>query len=391
MKDFTYTTAIDKIRKMTARIKIIPGGSSAGKTYGIIPILIDICTRSRTSVSIVSESFPHLRKGALRDFLNIMKTTNRYIDSHWNRTHSIYTFTNDSYIEFFPADSADKLRGARRNVLYINECNNITQDAYTQLAMRTDADIYLDYNPSNRFWIEDVKKSPDSEELVLTYKDNEALEQTIVDFLESKRELAKTSDYWQNWWNVYGLGLQGKLEGVIFQNWKEIDRVPTEASLIAYGMDFGYTNDPTTLIGVYKVDNQLVLDEVLYQTGLTNNDIARVLKQEGIQREEIFADSAEPKSIREIKNYGFRIMPTKKGRDSIMYGIGLLQEKDILVTKRSNHIKEELNNYMWKKDRDGETMNVPIDTFNHCIDAVRYAAMMKMDNRNRNTTPFRVI
>jgi len=390
MADFIYTTAIDKIRRMKSRIKIIPGGSSAGKTYGIIPILIDICSRGKTSVSIVSESMPHLRKGAMRDMLNILKSSKRYIDSNWNRTNSIYTFFNGSYIEFFPADSPDKLRGARRDVLYVNECNNISQEAYTQLVMRTSKDIYLDYNPSNRFWIDEVKDSPDSEVLILTYKDNEALEQSVIDFLESKRELAKTSSYWENWCKVYLDGEEGRLEGVIFQNWREIDRVPDEASLISYGMDFGYSNDPTTLVGVYKVDDKIVLDEVLYRTGLTNNDIVKILKQEGIIKEEIIADSAEPKSIKEIKNYGFRIYATKKGRDSILYGIGLIQEKDLLVTRRSNNLKNELNNYMWKKDRDGNTMNVPIDAYNHLIDAIRYVFMMKLDNRNITATPFRI-
>jgi len=380
---FIYTTALDKIRKMTKRIKVIPGGSSAGKTYGILPILADKCMREKNlSVSVVSESMPHLRRGAARDFIKIMKSTNRYVDEHWNKTNSIYTFSNGSYIEFFSVEDDSKLRGARRNILYVNECNNIKHEAYTQLAMRTDRDIYLDYNPSNKFWIDEVLKSDDSEKLILTYLDNEALPESVINFLESKRDLAQTSEYWENWWNVYGLGLQGSLEGVIFNNWKEIDRVPLEATLIAYGMDFGYTNDPTTLIGVYKYNDSLVLDEVIYQTGLTNNDISRRLKQEGLTRsEEIYADSAEPKSIREIKNYGFRVLPTTKGKDSIVYGIQLLQEKDLLVTRRSLHIKEELERYMWRTDRDGNTLNIPIDNYNHTLDAIRYVAMVKLGNK----------
>jgi phage terminase large subunit len=194
---FVYTTGLDKIRNMSKRIKVIPGGSSAGKTYAILAVLIDKCaTTPNLSVSVVSESFPHLRKGSMRDFLNVMKNTGRYIDSHWNRTNSIYNFHNGSYIEFFGADSGDKLRGARRNVLYINECNNVNKEVYIQLAMRTDKDIFLDYNPSNKFWIDDVLESDEAEKLILTYKDNEALSDNVVKFLEEKRILALTSEYW---------------------------------------------------------------------------------------------------------------------------------------------------------------------------------------------------
>jgi len=346
--EFIYTTALEKIRSMTKRIKVIPGGSSAGKTFSIIPIIIDMCCKeSNLSASIVSESFPHLRKGAMRDFLNIMKSTNRYIDTHWNRTNSIYTFSNGSYIEFFSADSADKLRGARRNVLYVNECNNITRDAYTQLAMRSDGDIFLDYNPSHSFWVNDILKEAETEKLVLTYKDNEALSQNVIDFLESKRVLAKTSEYWENWCRVYLDGEEGRLEGTIFNDWEVLDIIPDEASVIGYGLDFGYTNDPTTLICAYKYNDTIIFDEVIYETGLTNQNISNRMK--GI-RDEIFADSAEPKSIREIKNYGFRIQPTTKGKDSINYGIQLIQERKVFVTKRSYHLIEELERYMWKSN-----------------------------------------
>jgi len=379
---FIYTTALDKIRKMTKRIKVIPGGSSAGKTYSILPILADMAIRTpNLSISVVSESMPHLRRGALRDFQNIMKATNRWVDSHFNKTNSVYTFSNGSYMEFFSVEDSAKLRGARRNILYVNECNNISGEAYTQLAMRTDQDIYLDYNPSNRFWIEDVLKSDEAEKLILTYKDNEALSQSVIDFLEEKRVLAQTSEYWKNWCRVYLDGQQGKLEGVVFDNWRTIDSIPVEAELIAYGGDFGYSNDPTTIIGVYKYNDSLVLDEVLYQTGLTNNDIARILKQEDI-REEIYFDNSEPKSIRELKNYGLRALPTVKGRDSILYGIQLLQEKELLVTRRSAHIIEELERYMWKKDREGNTLNIPIDAFNHTIDAIRYVVQVKLRKRS---------
>jgi phage terminase large subunit len=380
-KGFQYTTALDKIRRMTKRIKVIPGGTSASKTFSIIPILIDKCAREKISVSIVSESMPHLRKGAMRDFLNIMKMTNRYVDSHWNRSNSIYYFANGSYIEFFSADSADKLRGSRRDILFVNECNNISEESYIQLAMRTSKDIYLDYNPSHKFWIDNVLKSDESEKLTLTYKDNEALAPTIIKFLEDKRRLALTSDYWKNWCKVYLDGQEGRLEGVVFDDWKTIDYIPENAELLGYGMDFGFTNDPTTLIGVYRIDDKIILDEVIYQTGLTNNQIANIIKQEQITKE-IYADSAEPKSIQEIRNYGIKIFPAKKGKDSILFGIQLMQEHNLYVTKRSVNIKKEFERYSWKKDRDGNVTNTPIDNFNHTIDAIRYLFASKLANHN---------
>lgn len=390
-KQFIYTQAIDKIRRMKARIKVIPGGSSAGKTFAILPILADMCIKtSNLSVSVVSENHPHLRRGAIRDFINIMKMTNRFRANYWNKTNSMYTFPNGSFIEFFGADEPDKLRGARRNVLYVNECNNITEDSYTQLAMRTDGDIFLDYNPSNRFWIEDVIAGPESEVLVLTYKDNEALPQSVIDFLEGKLILAQTSDYWANWCKVYLSGQTGSLEGVVFSNWKEIDNIPEEAVLIGYGMDFGFTNDPSTCIAVYRYNGQLVLDEIFYKKGLGNSEISSILKQENVIGE-IYADSAEPKSIDEIKKYGHRVYPTKKGPDSILAGINLLQEQQMLVTKRSHNLKKELTNYSWKKDKNGNTMNVPIDIWNHCIDSIRYLALVKLGKERKTDFGFSMI
>lgn len=390
-KKFIYTTAIDKIRKMKARIRVIPGGSSAGKTFAILPILADMCIKTPDlSVSVVSENHPHLRRGAIRDFINIMKMTNRFNPANWNKTNSIYTFSNGSFIEFFGADEPDKLRGARRNVLYVNECNNITEDSYIQLAMRTDGEIFLDYNPSNRFWIEDVIAGPESEVLVLTYKDNQALPSSVVEFLEGKLILAETSDYWANWCKVYLSGQTGSLEGVVFSNWKEIDSLPAEAVLIGYGMDFGFTNDPSTCVAVYRYNGQLILDEIFYKKGLSNSDISSILKQENVTGE-IYADSAEPKSIDEIKKYGHRVYPTKKGPDSILAGINLLQEQPMLVTKRSHNLKKELTNYSWKKDKEGNTLNIPVDIWNHAIDAVRYLALVKLGKVRKSSFDISVI
>ena len=315
---------------------------------------------------------PHLRKGAMRDFLNIMKMTNRYVDSHWNRTNSIYTFGNGSFIEFFPADSADKLRGSRRNILFVNECNNISNEAFNQLSMRSDKDIYLDYNPSNKFWVDEVLKSDEAERIILTYKDNEALSPTIINFLESKRELALTSEYWENWCKVYLDGLQGMLEGVIFQNWTTIPNVPIEAKLIGIGLDWGFSNDPSAATAVYRYDGKLILDEILYDTGLFNKDISdsitEYLRTNNISdRISIYADSAEPKSIAELRKFGHMIFAAKKGKDSINYGIETLQQYDIQITKSSFNVIDEFSRYSWKVDKNGMTLSIPEDTNNHCF------------------------
>ena len=374
---FIYTTAIKKIRKMKARIKIVPGGTSAGKTYAIIPILIDKAIKQPgISISVVSESVPHLKRGAIKDFIDIMRTTGRYKDTSWNITDKIYRFQNGSYIEFFSVDSPGKLRGARRNVLYVNECNNITEEAYTQLSMRTDMDIYLDYNPSHKFWIDDVKKSNESETLILTYKDNEGLAQTIVDFLEGKRELAKTSKYWANYCTVYLDGQEGELDGTVFNNYTIIDKLPEGVRLIGCGLDFGYTNDPTSLVAIYKWNDKYILSELLYETGMLNSTIANYIKNNvDINRYPIIADSAEPKSIAEIRSRGINIKGVKKGKGSIDYGIGLMQEHELVILSSATNIINEFKKYTWAKDRDGNATNKPIDNYNHSIDAIRYLFM----------------
>jgi phage terminase large subunit len=388
-----HTTAIDKIRNIKARKKIIQGGSSSGKTYSILTILIDYAIRNQNkSITVVSESMPHIRRGALRDFLNIMKSTGRFIEGHYNRTNLIYTFGSGSYIEFFSVDSPDKLKGARRDVLYVNECNSITYEAFDQLLIRTRGDVYLDYNPDRLFWaITDTAKEPDAELIILKYTDNEALDQSIIDQFMIKIDKAKTSDYWANWCKVYIDGEVGSLEGVVFDNWRLIDRIPLDASLIGIGLDFGFTNDPTSAVAVWKIDNEYILDELIYQTGLFNSNIASLLKQNDIDRSvEIWADSSDPRSIKELKNFGFRINGVKKGPDSIMYGIGLMQDLNLRVTSRSTNLINELQNYQWLKDRDGHKTNQPQDSFNHAIDSARYLIMSKLGKRNSNSTPFKI-
>jgi phage terminase large subunit len=367
------TTAIRKIEALKKRIKIIQGGTSAGKTYGILPILITkAATYPKTEISVVAETIPHLRRGALKDFLRIMKDTGRYFDERFNKSLLRYEFANGSYIEFFSADDSSKLRGARRDVLYINECNNVTFESYNELSIRTKKAIYLDFNPANEFWVHtELKDEQDSDFLILTYKDNEALDNSIVQQIEKNRLKAETSAYWSNWWRVYGLGEIGMLEGVIFSNWKTIDILPKEANLIGIGLDFGYTNDPTAIIEIYNYNGTRIINELKYQTGMLNSDIANALPK----HVPVYADSSEPKSIEEIKRYGITIKGVTKGKDSINYGIDVMQRNEYLVTSNSTNLIKELRAYCWDTDKQGTRLNKPIDTNNHGIDALRYHEM----------------
>ena len=380
---FQTTTAIKKLHALKKRKKVIQGGTSAGKTFGILPILIDRCIRTPyLETSVVSESIPHLRRGAMKDFLKIMIETGRYRDAQWNRSALKYTFTNGSYIEFFSVEQPDKLRGARRNVLYCNEANNIPFDAYQALSIRTSGDIWIDFNPTANFWAhKEVANQPDADFITLTYLDNEALPQTIVDDIEQAKEKAKTSEYWSNWWKVYGLGQVGSLEGVCIKEWQEI-KLPLEARLLCYGMDFGYSNDPTTLIGLYKYNDAYVFDEIIYQKKLLNSDTSNLFKAHDINAV-VYADSAEPKSIAELRTLGHKVLPCTKGKDSIVYGINLINQNKIYITSRSKNLIKELQSYTWMKDREGNTINKPIDAFNHCIDAARYAITSQLQTPNK--------
>lgn len=370
---FKVTTVIKKILALKRFVKGVQGGTSAGKTFGIIPILIDICARSEmVECSIVAESIPHLKRGAMKDFKKIMLATGRWMDAHWNASDFKYTFGNGSVIEFFSADNDSKLRGARRDYLYMNECNNMTFHAYTELASRTKKGIYLDWNPVNEFWFHtELLGDDDVDFIIVNYQDNEACPESALDFILKAKEKAKTSAFWDNWYRVYGLGEIGNLEGVVFENWKTIDKIPEEARLIGLGLDFGYTNDPTAIIEIYKYNEQRIVNERIYKKGMLNDEIARNLPNDVI----IYADSAEPKSIDEIRKHGKMIRPVTKGKDSVLFGIDVMQRQDYLVTSNSLNLIKELRNYTWKKDREGNKLNVPIDDFNHAIDAWRYHEM----------------
>ena len=370
---FQRTTATNKILALDKRIKIVQGGTSSSKTFSILAILIDKAIKNPDlEISVVAESIPHLRRGAYKDFLKVLKWTNRFQEQQLNKSLLKYEFKNGSYIEFFSADDSSKLRGARRDILFLNEANALTLDAYNELAIRTKKSIYIDYNPSNEFWVHtELINQDDSDFIILTYKDNEALDRGIVEQIEKNKEKAKTSSYWANWWNVYGLGQVGSLEGVIFSDWQQIDTIPPEAKLVGLGLDFGYTNDPTAIVEVYSWNGKRIVNELVYRTKMLNSDIANELPKGTI----IYADSAEPKSIDEIRRYGISIKGVTKGRDSINYGIDIMQNQEYLITKNSQNLIKELRAYCWDTNKTGQRLNKPVPHLDHTIDALRYHEM----------------
>jgi phage terminase large subunit len=363
---YVKTTATDKIFTLRKRIRGVAGGTSASKTISILLWCIQYAqTHNNELISVVSESFPHLKRGSQRDFLNIMEGHGYFKDSNWNKTDFVYTFETGSRIEFFSADQPGKVRGPRRDVLFINEANNISYETYTQLEVRTKKIIWLDWNPVQEFWFySEVKDKDNVDFLILTYKDNEALDPNIVQAIESRQGN-------KNWWQVYGLGQLGEVEGKIYKDWAIIDDIPHEARLERYGLDFGYSNDPTAIVAIYRYNGGFILDEITYQKGLSNKQIADVLNNQ--DKALVIADSAEPKSIDEITSYGVMIQPALKGQGSLSKGIAFVQDQRMSMTKRSLNVIKEYRNYLWQTDKEGKIINVPDVGFDHAMDAVRYA------------------
>lgn len=367
---FKPTSATDRVFQLDKRIRAVAGGTSASKTISILVWLIDWLQnpkRRNKLATVVSESYPHLEKGSMTDFENIMKDRGYWNDANWNRTKHTYTFETGNKLEFFSVDTYGKAHGPRRDVLFVNEANNLEYNIVDQLITRTREIVWLDWNPSEEFWFytEILGKREDVDFITLTYKDNEALDPVTIAEIESHRNN-------KMWWQVYGLGQLGEVEGRIYTGWQIIDSIPHEARLERRGLDFGYSNDPSALIDVYYYNGGYLLDELMYRKGLSNKQISDVITGQA-QDAVTIADSAEPKSIDEISLYGVSIIPCVKGKDSVVQGIQYVQGQRISVTSRSVNLLKEYRNYMWDTDKDGKTINKPIDIWNHALDAIRYA------------------
>lgn len=393
------TTAQDKISRLRRRFRVVQGGTSSSKTYTIIPMLITYALQHEAKViSIVSETMPHLKRGVIRDFRTIMIGIGNWRDEEFNKTESIYTFPNGSVIEFFSADQPSKVLGARRDVLFVNEANNVPFEIFHQLQIRTREFIYIDYNPSSEFWSHtEVIPRKDCDFLILTYKDNEALTDSLVKEIEVAREKAyinpnlpaSTIDdegnikdsYWHNWWKVYGLGQVGRLQGSIFQNWRQVKKIPEGFVYIGTGLDFGFSNDPTAAVDVYKKGNSIFVRSHIYEPGLVSSEVAQRLKS---SPRDVFADPSASMIIEEIRRAGVRIRGVKNvgNLKKILNGIDLLQRLDeILVGEDDFNLINEFRNYVWKMTRSGDPTNEPIDTHNHAMDAIRYLAVMKLSSK----------
>jgi len=371
---YQVTTSTKKITKLNKRLRIIQGGTSASKTISILLVLIDQAQSDKTPTltSVVSESFPHLKRGVMRDFMSIMQEHNYWKDNSWNKTDYIYTFETGSQIEFFSADQPGKVRGPRRDRLFMNEANNMPFETFEQLEVRTKQHIYIDYNPTTEFWVhtELIAKRDDIDFIIVTYLDNEALDKNIVASIEQRKGN-------KAWWKVYGEGQIGEIDSKIFRDWNIIDEIPHEARLERYGLDFGYSNDPTSITAIYRYNGGYILDEITYQKGLLNKQIADILKN--VPQSLVIADSAEPKSIDEIKSYGISILPATKGPGSVMQRIQKVQSQRISVTKRSTNVIKEYRNYVWLTDKDGRILNEPDHLYSHAMDGIGYALATLID------------
>jgi phage terminase large subunit len=346
------------------------GGARSSKTYSMLELLFYLAStydKAGDVTSVVSETFPHLKRGAIRDFKNIIGES--WDEDAWSKSESIYTLQNGAIIEFFSADAVGKVHGPQRKRLFLNEVQNIPYETARQLFIRTQDTVFMDYNPTHSFWVNEVIETRDDCRLVhSTYKDNPFLSSEQIREIESNK-----ND--KNWWRVYGLGLVGQLEGLIFPDFEQIDELP-EGLVETYGQDYGFTNDPSTMIHT-KIDTArkaLYFDEVYYRKGMLNADMAREMEGAGVPKRgtPIFGDCAEPKTIAELCTYGYNVQPCYKATRKAEQ----LQEMrgwKIYVTKRSLNLIRELRGYVWQTDKDGKQLNEPIGVNDHTLDAARYS------------------
>lgn len=370
----------------TEDIIINQGGSSSGKTYAILQALDTFSIKDRYVTTVVGESIPNLKAGALRDQMDILNSSTilKSCIVDYNKTDRVLSFDTGAIIEFKSYLTPQDAKSGKRDFLFINEGQGISYEIFNELWMRTRIRTYIDYNPNAEFWVhEKIIGQPNTKLLISDHRHNPYVPPKIREKLEGLR--SKDMELFK----VYARGMTGKIEGLIFRNFDTVDEIPLGAELIGIGMDFGFTNDPTTVLKVFRYNSELYVDELLYETGLTNQDIISKLRLFGVTRQmPIVADSAEPKSIREIEIGGFWIEGAEKGPDSVKNGIDKLKQQKINITRRSTNTIKEFRNYKWQVDSTGKTINVPVDFYNHTIDPIRYVALNKLNKGNTGKYSF---
>jgi phage terminase large subunit len=378
---FQTSVIFERNYNSVAEVVVNQGGTSSGKTYSILQVLcLKAIEQPDQVISVVGQDVPNLKSGALRDMQSIVASSTDIQSwiKGYNASDRIFTFHNGSIIEFKSYQDSQDAKSGKRDYFFLNEANGISFEIYSELAMRTKKKVYIDYNPNARFWVHDKLIGKEGTELIISdHRHNPFL----PDIIRKKIEALREDD--EELWKVYARGVTGKIEGLIYRNWGTIGTIPTEAQLIGMGLDFGFTNDPTACVMVYRYNGELIIDELLYHKGYTNQDISQFFTQSGINKSvSIIADSAEPKSIEELRRMGWRVEGANKGKDSILNGIDILKRFRFSVTSRSSNLIKELNAYKWK-EKDGNATNVPIDSFNHGMDALRYLALNKLAEKNR--------
>ena len=366
------TNVFNKAYRSKTRITCLQGGTRSSKTYSLCQLFIVKCLEDTgRTFTIVRKTLPALKGTAYRDVLNILKEMELYSEENHNKSELSYLL-NGNLIEFISVDQPQKIRGRKRNYLWLNEANELTYEDWTQLILRTTEQIYLDYNPSDPYsWIyEKVQTRDDCTFIKSTYKANPFLDEDTIAEIERLKDI--DTDYWR----VYGLGEIGSIQTMIFRNFNLVDDV--QGRLIGYGLDFGFTNSPTALVEVRQLDDNLYIKELLYEKRLTNTDLANKLKEFGIDRQtEIIADSAEPKSIEEVYRSGFNIKPAKKGA-GIHLGLDIMRRYKLHITKDSLNAIKEFRGYKWSTDKNGDVLNTPVKVNDHLIDATRYLCLNKL-------------
>ena len=365
----------------TAHTVVNQGGTSSGKTFAIMQVLFCIaCERPMQVITVVGQDIPNLKAGALRDALKIYNGSAQVSAcvKSYNKSERVFEFINGTIMEFKSYDDAQDAKSGKRDYLFVNEANGIDWQIYSELALRTRNRIYIDYNPNAAFWVHDNLLGRSGVQLIVSdHRHNPFLETALRNKIESLKQLDEEQ------WKVYARGLTGQITGLVLNNWQLCDAIPHDANLLAVGLDFGFTNDETGCIEVYKQNGELWINELIYETGLTNPDISERLKETGISRRtEIIADSAEPKSIEELKRSGWHITGVKKGPDSIKNSIDILKRYRLNITRSSVNLRNELSRYKWRTDRAGRTLNEPVDRWNHLIDPLRYIALNKLKINN---------